>query len=294
MKFRLQHYLLLAVTLLITPLAAQANATGQHMLWRVESNGNVMYLLGSVHALRTEDYPLAEAYEEAYQQADRVMLEINPLHDTPETIQRLSQELGFIPEGESLQAYLSTESYQRVMLLSKQLGFNTIILDRLEPWLAALTIVAQQMMEAGFQMMIGVDNHYADRAQYDNKPLIGLETADYQISLFDGLSAETQEAFLLQSLEEAGDFEREMTKLVRLWHNGNIEELHRISEEDMQEYPEVYENLLLRRNRNWIPKLVKEIKQGGTVLVIVGSLHLVGEEGVVRLLEKRGYEVERL
>ncbi|MEE8118202.1 MAG: TraB/GumN family protein, partial [Gammaproteobacteria bacterium] len=285
---------MLALLVAVFPLVSQANDAGQHMLWQVESNGGVMYLLGSVHALRPDDYPLAEAYERAYQLADRVMLEINPQQDTPERIQQLSQKLGFISEGESLQDYLSSDGYRRAMLLAKQLGLNTRVLNHLEPWLGALTVVAEQMMRAGFQMMMGVDNHFADRAIRDKKPLSGLETADYQISLFDGLSAEVQEAFLLQSLEEAGDFQNDMAELVGFWLAGDIDELYRITQEDLKEYPEVHEIILLQRNRNWIPQLERELKHGGTVLVVVGALHLVGEDGVVQLLQKRGYKITRL
>lgn len=285
---------LLFTVLLLAGHALQANPQGQHMLWRVTQGDATMYLLGSVHVMRPEHYPLADAYERAYAEADRVMLEIDPFRDKPETIARLSTEMGVINDGESLQDFMSPGGYRRAMKLAGELGVASEMLNRLEPWLAALTVLGQQTARAGFQFGIGIDNYFADRAHRDGKTISGLETADYQISLFDGLSANVQEDMLLQTLENAGSLREDMMELVNLWLTGDVESLNQIALEDVDKYPEVYENLLLRRNRNWMPKLARELRKGGTVLVVVGSLHLIGDDGVVDLLRERGLSVERL
>ena len=119
-----------------------------------------------------------------------------------------------------------------------------------------------------------------------NKEVLGLETAEFQIDLLDGLPAKTQEESLLQTLKELDQFEAEFEQLVRAWASGQEKQLDNLLLQSFKEYPDVYAKLISERNRNWLPKIESHLQGGNKTLVVVGAAHLVGRDGVVELLKQ--------
>jgi uncharacterized protein YbaP (TraB family) len=148
------------------------------------------------------------------------------------------------------------------------------------------------MTQLGYRSDQGLEQYLLERAQRDRKPIYGLETVTDQVRVFDGLTPAEQEALLEQTLFELDSAGREMDELLTAWRDGSLATLTDKLSASFEEFPGLYETLVIDRNRNWLPELERLAAQTGRHLVVVGALHLVGENSVVDLLRERGLSVE--
>lgn len=292
---RIRRILLFAV-LLITVAQAQplpAPAT-KHCLWKVQSPSNTVYLLGSIHLLKAENYPLPETMERAFAEAHTLVLEIIPDSLMLPSVQQYILAKGILAEGKTLQGSLSSETYALAQKRARELGLNLMLLQNFEPWLVGLTMTAAKLQTLGLNPQHGLDRHFFEKAKAAKKPVLHLESVAFQISRFDEMSTQDQEAFLSEALKEWDLIETEFNELLRMWSSGEADSLAQKLYEGFKPYPKVYEALLTARNRNWLPHLEKYLSEKEKYLVVVGAGHMVGETGLIELLRGKGYRVEQL
>jgi uncharacterized protein YbaP (TraB family) len=288
--------------LLLLLLVRSVQASGQNAtqapvkscLWKVVSKDSAVYLLGSVHLLKPDAYPLSPAIEQAFGNSTKLVLEVNLDSLNSPDAQQMVLRKALLPQGKTLNETLSPAAYQAVRQTVDSMGLNLEALKRMKPWFLSLSLVAMKMQQLGYDVQNGVDRHFFDRAMKANKEVLGLETAEFQIDLLDGLPAKTQEESLLQTLKELDQFEAEFEQLVRAWASGQEKQLDNLLLQSFKEYPDVYAKLISERNRNWLPKIESHLQGGNKTLVVVGAAHLVGRDGVVELLKRKGYSVEQL
>ena len=157
---------------------------------------------------------------------------------------------------------------------------------------SATAVMALEMQKLGYDSAYGVDRHFFTKAQKAGKEIKGLETVEFQLGLFDNLSGQMQEFFLLQSLEDLKDIEVRIKEMVDAWTQGNVKDLEGILE-GMREYPELFQALVVSRNQKWIPQIEQALQQPEPAFIVVGALHLLGKEGLVAALQDKGYSVEQ-
>jgi uncharacterized protein YbaP (TraB family) len=266
------------------------------LLYRVEgASGATVYMLGSIHLLSADAYPLPQPVQNAYADAERVVFETSL-----DSLMARQQEMalrGMYQGGKTLRSELPAEVYAQVQAAAPALaplGLTMPVLDRMEPWLVALMFQAVEWQKAGLTPEHGVDMHFSGRAKQDGKPVGGLEPVELQLSLFDGMPAEAQVAFLKQSLEEAPETAEQMRQIVAAWRAGDAARIDAIMNESLDESPALYARMLTDRNAAWVPQIEQLLRGGDDVLVVVGAAHLVGEQSVVKMLRDRGYTVEQL
>ncbi len=284
MKLRLLA--LLALGLLARPLAAVP-------LWTVETehgSGQVI-LLGSVHLLRAEHLPLPDVVHEAYEGADRLVMELDPAELTPGASQAALQRIGITSPGGSAAELLDAEQWRLAENLAAEAGVDLQAVAGLEPWFGAIVLYTSALIAAGYDPALGVDQQIAGWAARDAKPAAGLETLDEQLLLFKRLGTDTQREILLKTLEELVTMEADTDALVGQWRAADLHALSRRLDTDFRNYEELRESIVEERNRNWLPAVADLLEQGGTSLVVVGTLHLVGPEGLPALLAERGFRV---
>lgn len=289
-------WLLLLLLFRTSEIAAQnaSQAPTKSCLWKVVSKEGTVYLLGSVHLLRSDAYPLSRAIEQAFDDATQIALEVNMDALNSPDAQRMVLTKALLPEGNTLNEVVSPATYQAVQKKVEALGLDIQALKRMKPWFLSLSLVAMKMQQLGYDPQHGVDRHYFERARKAKKEVLGLETADFQIDLLDSLPAKVQEESLLQTLKELDQFETEFEQIVRAWAAGQEKQLSEMLLKSFKEYPEIYAKLITERNRNWLPKIENFFRTGNKTLVIVGAAHLVGREGVIDLLRQKGYSIEQL
>jgi len=274
-------------------LLLAAPAAAEPLLYRISDADSAVWLLGSVHALRSSDYPLDDRIESAYASADRIILEVDPMELEPAHIAGVMMALGRYEDGRLSDAF-SSDEFLELQLGLAAMGVDIEQLQPFEPWFAALQVFGLNLARNGFAGTEGVDTHFAVRAANDGKSTGGLETAREQLALFDNLPAETQKTFLLETVADSGGFRAEMERLVETWQRGDTDSLQQLIDDEFSDAPELRESMLNARNRNWLQPVTDYLDRPGETLVIVGALHLVGAGGLVELLQSEGYEVERV
>lgn len=273
-----------------TPLLAR----DQHLVWSVESAEGRVTLMGSIHTLRRDEYPLPRVYKRAYAQATGLVFETDMvrMHD-PATQSRL-MALGLYPKGEALRDHLSSNAYEALARALSQRGLPPEQFSRFKPWFCAFTLVMLELQRLGYSPRNGLDMHFFTKAGEDGKDLFHLEPVEEQIRLLASLEQEgAQEDFLLQSLQELKILESKASQMTQAWRTGDADGLQQIIQMSFEGFPDLYERFITRRNQEWLPSIEGLIRDGRDVLVIVGAGHLVGSEGIIQMLRDRGHHLEQ-
>lgn len=265
---------------------------GDGSVWVVDGpNGGRLYLCGTIHILREEDYPLAPAYEAAYMYSDKLVLELPPgAASGPELTSRMSQ-LGMYSADAALEKNVSPETWAAVQKWSEKHGLEPSSLNRFRPWFVALMITSMEYAALGAKPDKGVDSYFEARAKKDGKPAEGLETVEFQIQLFASLSDKQQRELLEQTLGEISSVETEFKKMIKAWKNGELDELKEMLFREAEKYPDLMNLFLTSRNLAWMDRLEQMLKRGEKVMVLVGTGHLTSDTGLIELMRKRGYRV---
>jgi uncharacterized protein len=267
--------------------AVRADAS-LHALWELHGKHNTVYILGSIHVLRPTDYPLAPAILNAYSKAKSIFMEVNLQEFDSQRMQIELLASARLPEGKTLPSIMGKERYERAGVLAREVGVDIGIFDAFAPWFVAEAISQLQLQQLGFQPKSGVEMFFLEHARSDAKPVAGLETVHDQIALFDALSMDEQADYLLSSLKEAHDLPKEVDDMVHAWQRGDTVWFADQLKSEFGRDPDLYESVLVARNRKWVPKIEALLNDDKNYLVIVGTGHLVGQGSVIELLGKDG------
>ncbi|MGM0632021.1 MAG: TraB/GumN family protein [Pseudomonadota bacterium] len=288
---RIRALTLLIAVLIILPVQAQERTS----VFEVTGpEGGVLYLAGTIHLLRQSDYPLPPQYEQAYAEADVLYFEtdINALNDT--SLQATMMRQLTYQDGRTIRDVLNDEAYGALTDYVSQAGMPMAMLQNFKPGLLYSTLSVVEFQKLGFTPQ-GVDVYYNTRAMGDGKETAELESIQDQIDMLESMGEGNESEFILyalQDFEESGD---QVELMVRQWRSGDMQQLQELFVEDMKaSAPESYQSMLVDRNRNWLPTIEQAIRDEDTAMVLVGVAHLPGEEGLLRQLEERGYQVNPL
>jgi hypothetical protein len=258
-------------------------------VWKVTGpNGGILYLGGSVHALRSSDYPLPSAYNRAFDASSRLVFEDDPKSSSAGIKALL--KAGTYSKGDSLRNHVDPRTYAYLRRFFALLNISEEKFSRFRPWLIDLMLGSP----SSEHFELGVEKFLARRAQANSKPVSGLESSVEHNSFFVGLSDREAEALLLILFINAGHGSAGKTDLVQAWRRGDAEALSRSIHESFRDFPSLGERLLDIRNRNWIPKIESYLRSGKTFFVVVGAGHMGGPNGLLSLLRARGCKIEQL
>ena len=284
-----------ALLMFLTWSAASCSVGAQEksLLWKVSRDHKSIFLLGSIHYLRKENYPLNRAILDAFDASKRLILEID-LNNTPAgAAQRVTLQKAMYPDGSTLAQNVSPEAYRLTAKRAAELGIDMQVIEPMKPWFVALTILSVKLQRMGLNPKLGVDYHLAERAKRDGKPTSGLETLEFQLSIFDRLSKREQELMLRETAAEVERIDQNINGIVNSWLAGDGDRLATLLLAEMRRYPELYQKIILDRNQRWLEEIARLVQQGSDAMVVVGAAHLVGKDGVVGMLAARGFEVEQ-
>ena len=302
---RMLSPLLLALGLLLGSGVAQARNDAPAakatppvpLLWKVTGPGDSrLYLLGSFHLLRAQDYPLSADVEQAFAASKRVVFELSPQDmQSPQLPQKMLQA-ATRTDGSELKRDLDAATWTKLQAYASQNNLPLAQLQGMKPWFVGLTITLGQFTKMGLDPTLGLDRHFMERAASAGKPTSGLEDIDTQIAVLAGMSAQEQQQMLAEALDQADKADAEGRRLHDAWRRGDDKLLWMAMAAQMRgQYPQLYKRINTDRNDAWVPKLQPYLQagQGGT-LVVVGTLHLLGNDGVVEKLKAKGFTVERV
>jgi uncharacterized protein YbaP (TraB family) len=288
----------LFAALLLSLAAGVAHAEPpKPLLWKVSDADNSIYLLGSFHLLKDSDYPLADSTYAALEDAERVVFELAPAEMNDPALGQKMGAAAMRTDGTTLQQSVPEETWNQLLAFTIKRGMPIANLQRFEAWFVGLIVSLTEMQALGLDPEKGLDKHFAQRAAEAGKPVSGLETGDQQIALFDGMDATQQLQYLQDTLSELANVEAEIDRMHGLWRSGDGQALYAATGAEMKaEYPALYQRINVDRNRAWLPRLAGMLDDSDSddTLVVVGALHLLGDDGVLAMLKAKGYQVERL
>ncbi len=274
--------------------AAAASSNGAGLVYQVEGPNGRFYLAGSMHLLHAERASLPAPLERAYRNSASIVMEIDTDDgDAQDAGARLLEAAQLAPDT-SLQALLGEARWNTVRSALAEAGFDAERASRFEPWGLALLLTQAGFARQGYTSAAGVEQQLTERARRDGKPISGLETAAMQISLLDGLDMNVQRQMLDLTLEEVQEMPQMLDELDDAWRAGDLQRLEALLLEGYRQMPELYTALLVERNRRWVSQIRAWPTTSPPRLVLVGALHVVGEQGLPALLQRAGYTVQRL
>lgn len=261
-------------------------------LWKVADEDTTIYLFGTVHALPAELVWYDAEIAEALNSADTVVTEI-PMDPVSEAaMQQLALREGMFTDGTTLRSLLDEEQTAAYEGALGGLGVPPAAFDGFEPWMAGLTLGVLPLLQQGYDMQSGVDKVILAKA--GDTPKDALETAEFQLGLFDSLPREQQIEFLMAAVEGVGEVKQTLDAMVAEWVKGDADALAAIMNEDMDDEA-LATALLYDRNANWAEWIETRLASTpGTVFIAVGAGHLAGTRSVQDYLTERDIETTRV
>jgi uncharacterized protein YbaP (TraB family) len=259
------------------------------------NNGkNTIYLGGTVHVLTADDYPLPVEFDRAYALTDVLVLETDMAKlDSPEFQQSMLSELSY-PKGQDLTQDLSPDTYKKLAAFCESRGIGMQVINNFKPSMVSLMLTMVELQRLEFSG-IGVDKFYNNKAVIDGKALGKLETVEEQLAFIAGLGKGKEDELIRYSLEDIKTLPTFMTEMKTAWRAGDPQALVDLAITPLiADFPDIYQSLLVQRNNNWLPQIEAMFNNQQTELVLVGTLHLVGKDGLLQQLQAAGYTVKQL
>ncbi len=287
--------LLLALSGPLSSIESALSYSQKSFLWKVQSSRSTVYLLGSIHFLKEDVYPLNQAIESAYESSDKLVVEAN-INDLGSLDLKTLADRAFYKNDDHVQKHVSPETYRLINKESKALGMSIELLRMQKPWFLALSFQATELVRLGYSPEHGVDYHFLAKAQ-GKKRILELESLEEQLSLLSGFSDTEQEQFLLYTLETLSSMDRQVGNMVRAWTSGDAQAMESALADALPPDPSlapVVQKLFDERNVKMLSKIEGYLSSNGNYFVIVGAGHLVGKKGIVELLKNKGYLLAQL
>lgn len=285
---------ILALLIILAATARAETAAHPVMLWEIQGAHNSIYLLGSIHMLRAADHPLPTVIDATYAKAEILIMEIDMDDVDPVASQIAFVASGVLKDDTTLRDLMGDELYDQALDAAAAIDFPLDMLNKTEPWYAAMIIEVMMLSRIGFDPAKGVEMYLLSKAIADNKPVEGLETLAEQIGFLDELSIAAQREMLLNALAEGARIGELMEDMIFAWRHGDTGYLESSLLESFAGHRELNKVLVTDRNRRWALRIITLLAGDDDYLVIVGALHLVGDGGVPNLLAEKGFNVRQL
>ena len=283
-------------TVLFILLCTGSNAWAKSSVWKVSKDDDYIYLGGTIHVLSEEDHPLPEEFAQAYADAQEIVLESDLAGAGSADFQQRMVAAMVFTDGRTLSSELNEDTYAKLAAFMAERQIPIEQFAPFQPWGVSLILSVEEYRALGMVPEYGVDAHFAEQASADDKTILSLETLDQQLEFLSSLADMDPNLaieYTLQDLESASDW---LGELKDAWHDGDLARIENnaVAIRFKDDFPDVYETLLVSRNNNWMPQIVDMFGDDEKEIVLVGALHMVGEDGLIAQLEEQGFSVVQL
>jgi uncharacterized protein YbaP (TraB family) len=294
--------LLIASTLLFAIPARAAQRLPKCCVWRVTNAKAPFYLVGSIHALSKNDYPLATPYEIALRDSKRFLFEFDPNRHVE--FEKKFESAGKYPPGQDIRSKIRPDllAWLQQNILTVKADNRRGKRERVEtfdsqlcykPWWIAQHLVGPATYTKS-SLSHGLDNYFVDYATRERKEIAGLESVDEHVAVMGGLPDRDSEFILRDALDQPRNAEKEFSRMHKAWHKGDTDALWAGDSRLRTQAPWIAARFVDNRNIKWVPRIEAELKSGKPTAIVAGALHFAGPNSVIKLLEKRGYQIEQL
>lgn len=263
-------------------------------VWKVSKGKNYLYLGGTIHLLSKSDYPLPAAFETAYKDSKKVVFEVDLASvNSVEFARKMMAENTYMGDDD-ITKHLKPETVKKLKAFLKKKNRALDPLKKMKPGFLTIMLATFEMQRMGM-VEAGVDQFYSDKAGKDGKPINQLETAEDQLNFISNMGLGNEDDIILHSIEEMDKIDEMMVDMKKAWRTGDLSQLEKIELAEMKsDFPDVYKELLVDRNNKWMPQIKAMFSSREIEFVLVGAMHLVGDDGLLTKLKKAGYKVKKL
>jgi len=263
-------------------------------VWKVQSGKSVAYIGGTCHILRETDYPLPAEFDRAYKASDTLVFETDiAKFKEPATIAKMMARVTY-PDGSTVDKHLSAKAYAELSTYCQSNSIPLAMFQKFRPAMLMVTLTMMELAKLGATEE-GVDQFYQKKATNDKKPVEGLETVDQQINYVATMAEGNEDEFVTYSLADMATLRQDFRALAKSWRKGDVAKLDELMVAELKtRMPKLYKSLVTDRNGNWLPLIEDYLKTPQIEFILVGVAHLVGPDGVIETLRKKGYKVEKL
>jgi len=267
--------------------------TTRGLIWKVSSGNRSVYLLGSIHVASSDMYPLPRQIEEAFQNSDVLVVEVDLNKVDRSKLQPLILAKGMYPFNDSLWNHISPETKTLVTQFCSDNGMPAEVFARFKPWLATVMASMLPMQSTGMRPELGIDQHFLNLAG-NRMRVEQLESAEWQLRLLADIPENKQEQYLAATLKSSALTQQLVQDFKSAWMAGDAHKLESLVSEGWQGAAGLQKRVFADRNPHMADAAEHCLKNNERCFIVVGAGHLVGKEGVVHLLQDRGFKVEQL
>lgn len=274
--------------------AATTAATSGPAMWKVADADTTIYLFGTVHILPKDVEWMDMTITDALAKSDIIVTELPMDPKSEAQMQGLIVQMGMLPQGTKLRSLLTAEQTAEYEAAFAKLGLPPQAIDQFDgfkPWFAGLNLSMLPLLMNGYTPDQGVEKVLLSKA--GNKPQGALETAEFQLGVFNNLPQDAQIKFMMEAADGVDEATTMLGEMVKHWVSGDSDKLAEMMNEGMDD-PMLMDALLHSRNANWAEWIAKRMDQPGTVFIAVGAGHLAGAKSVQDLLAAKGITSTRV
>ncbi|GAB5347623.1 TraB/GumN family protein [Alteriqipengyuania sp. 357] len=269
------------------------SGSGAPALWRVADEDTTIYIFGTVHALPDDVEWYSGPVKTALDESDTLVTEVDMTPGAQAEIGALVGQIAVLPEDTTLRSLLTDEQRLVYEATLTDMGLPVAALDRLEPWMAALSISQIALQQAGITGENGTEK-VLEGIVGEAKGRDALETAAFQLAIFDELPQEAQIDYLMEMIAEIDQMVPMLQEIIGEWSEGDVAQLGALMNEALEADPVLAERLLYARNANWAVWIDDRLDAPGTIFMAVGAGHMAGNQKLQDKLAARGIEMVRV
>jgi uncharacterized protein YbaP (TraB family) len=290
---------LILIAILCIVITATTLKCADNFLWEVENGKNKVYILGSIHLMPEDTYPLDDKIEKAFGEADILVVEVDITKVDLEKIQAVVVEKAYYKEGGNLQTELSADLYKAVSEKFEDLGVPMTQIDIYKPWFVSLNLGLLGLQKLNIKAGLGIDVHFLNKAHEKELEIIELETASSQLEMLASNPKEVQIDHLQYSMDNYEQSTTIFEDMLEAWKTGDTEKMNTVTKVRMLELREelpgiinFYNKMFTERDEKILVKIEKLLNndEEQVYFIIIGALHLVGEDGLLKRLDDKGYK----
>lgn len=277
-------------------LINNVSSRNKSFLWKIKTHNSTMYLLGSIHVAKRNIFPLPRIITRSFNECDNIVLEIDLNKVDQIKMMQFMVKHGYYKSNDTIKNHISRKTFIKLKKRLKSFGLNVNAFIKYKPWLLSMTILMLSLRKINYKAENGIDYYFFNKAK-GKKTIHQLETAIDQLKIFTNFSSKLSEQFLLSSLAEDRTNKKIMEYLVKAWKTGDVNLMEKFILQTYNTNPifkPLFDRLIKQRNINMTNKILKFLKTGKKYFVVVGAAHLVGDFGIIKLLEKKGYKAVQL
>lgn len=283
----------LVITSLFFCLLACNDVWAKSSVWKVSKGNQYIYVGGTIHLLAPSEFPLPKEFNQAYQDSNSLVLEAKLPESSDMAFQlQMMQQMAY-SNGKSINDYLSKRTQQQLSEYVASLGLDLIMFQHFKPGFLVTTLALLEAQRAGLSGE-GVDIFYSKKAAADNKKIEYFESAQFQMNMISNMGVGHEDKFIQSNLKQMKGFESMFKSLLSAWRSGNESKLVKLAITPMKDDPKTLKTMLIDRNRNWVNDINKMFTDNEREFVLVGVAHLVGQNSLLDLLVRQGYQIEYL